>query len=292
MSLPAELPALVPPHLIERCQAILRQRPAALVSDIDGTLSVIAATPGAAIITDDIRASLARLASRLDVVAIVSGRSAPIASTMVGLPELVYIGNHGMERLHQDEIWQNPEAAAAITAIAAAAAAVDAAFAAEAGTGWLLVENKGVSATIHYRLAPDPIAAQALLLPVISAAAARHGLIVTEGRLIFELRPNVPINKGSAIADLVARHGLRGLLFLGDDLTDVDGFLALQALRAAGAIDGLAIGVLGVESHPRVRETMDAGIPGVSAAAALLAALGDGLDHPATESVAAADFPR
>jgi len=80
MSSPAEPPALVPPRLIERCQAILRQRPAAVACDIDGTLSVIAATPGAAIITDDIRVSLARLASRLDVVAIVSGRSAPIAS--------------------------------------------------------------------------------------------------------------------------------------------------------------------------------------------------------------------
>jgi trehalose 6-phosphate phosphatase len=126
---------------------------------------------------------------------------------------------------------------------------------------------------VHYRLAPDPVTAQVLLLPVISAAAARHGVIVTEGRLIFELRPNVAINKGTALADLVAERQLRGLIFLGDDLTDVDGFLALQQLRTAGEIEGLAIGVLGAESHPRVRETMDIGIPGVPAAAALLAAI-------------------
>jgi trehalose 6-phosphate phosphatase len=72
---------------------------------------------------------------------------------------------------------------------------------------------------------------------------------------------------------LVGQHQLRGLIFLGDDLTDVDAFLALQQLRAAGEIEGVAIGVLGAESHPRVRETMDIGIPGVPAAAALLAAL-------------------
>jgi hypothetical protein len=75
---------------------------------------------------------------------------------------------------------------------------------------------------------------------------------------------------------------LRGLLFLGDDLTDVDGFIALQRLRAAGAIAGLAVGVLGVESHPLVRETMDIGIPGVPAAAALLHALSEHLDPTAT----------
>lgn len=249
----------VPAPLIERCLEVLRAAPAGLICDVDGTISQIAATPEAAVVTDDIRASLSRLARHLAVVGIVSGRSAPVAATMVNLPELVYIGNHGMERLHQSEIWQNPEAAA-FPALAA---------------DWLLIENKGVSATMHYRLAPDPTAAQVMLLPVVAAAAARHGLIVTEGRLIFEFRPNVAINKGTALADLVDRHQLRGLLFLGDDLTDVDGFLTLQRLRAAGAIAGLAIGVLGVESHPLVRETMDIGIPGVPAAAALLHALSE-----------------
>jgi trehalose 6-phosphate phosphatase len=192
---------------------------------------------------------------------------------MLNVSDLIYIGNHGMERLHRDEIWHNPDAAAAITAIAAAADEVAAAFSGPEVQDWLLIENKGVSATVHYRLAPDPVTAQVLLLPVISAAAARHGVIVTEGRLIFELRPNVAINKGTALVDLVAERQLRGLIFLGDDLTDVDGFLALQQLRAAGEIEGLAIGVLGAESHPRVRETMDIGIPGVPAAAALLAAI-------------------
>lgn len=276
MSMPSssDQQALAPAHLVGRCLDILHAAPAGLICDVDGTISHIAATPEAATVSDEIRASLSRLARRLAVVGIVSGRSAPVAATMVNLPELVYIGNHGMERLHQSEIWQNPDAAAAITAVAAAVDEVAAAFPTPAAD-WLLLENKGVSATMHYRLAPDPTAAQVMLLPVITAAAARHGLIVTEGRLIFELRPNVAINKGTALTDLVDRHQLRGLLFLGDDLTDVDGFVALQQLRAAGAIAGLAIGVLGVESHPLVRETMDIGIPGVPAAAALLRALSE-----------------
>jgi trehalose 6-phosphate phosphatase len=268
---------LAPPYLVDRCLEILRTKPAGLISDIDGTLSPIAATPEAATVSDEIRADLLRLTHHLDIVGIVSGRSAPVAATMINLPELVYVGNHGMESLHRDEIWQNPDAAAAITEIAAAMAEVEAAID-PVETAWLLLENKGVSASIHYRLAPDPVAAQAMLLPIITAAAQRHGLIVTEGRLIFEFRPNVAINKGTAIKDLVSQHQLQGLLFLGDDLTDVDAFLALQDLRDSGAIEGLAVGVLGAESHPRVRETMDIGIPGVPAAAALIHALAEALD--------------
>ena len=273
MSVSPDSEVLAPPHLVARCLEILRHEPAGLISDIDGTISAIAATPEAATVSDDIRDSLTRLARRLAVVGIVSGRAAPVAATMLGLDDLIYIGNHGMEWLHRHEIWQNPDAAAAIADIAAAVAEVAESLPEPEVREWLLLENKGVSATVHYRLAPDPIAAQALLLPVITAAAARHGIIVTEGRLIFEFRPNVAINKGTALTDLVAQRALRGLIFLGDDLTDVDGFLALQHLRAAGTIDGLAIGVLGAESHPRVRETMDIGVPGVPAAAALLAAL-------------------
>lgn len=283
MSPPPEQPALVPPHLIERCLDLLRVRPAGLVSDIDGTLSDIAATPETATVTDEIRGNLARLARRLDLVGIITGRSAPIAGTMIGLPELTYIGNHGMEQLRGGATWQNPDAAAATAAIAGAVEEIEAAFAAHY-SDWLLVENKGVSASMHYRLVPDPVAAQAMLLPAISAAAARHGLVVTEGRLIFELRPDVAINKGTALADLVSQRKLRRLLFLGDDLTDVDAFLALQALRDEGTIDGLAIGVLGPESHPRVRETMDVGIPGVPAAAALLETLSERLDGSPPEA--------
>lgn len=270
---------LVPEHLVERCLAILARRPAGLVSDIDGTLSEIAPVPAAATVAGTIRQDLARLARQLDLVGIVSGRAAPVAAGLIGLTDLVYVGNHGMERLHREQLWHNPEAAAAMSAITAALAEVEAAF-----TGpdyaWLLIENKGVSASVHYRLAPDATAAEAQLRPVITAAATRHGLIVTAGRLIFEFRPNLAINKGTALADLVAQHNLRGLLFLGDDLTDVDGFVALRQLREDGLIDGLAIGVLGTESHPRVRETMDIGIPGVPAAAALLDTLSRRLDPP------------
>ncbi|MGI9254289.1 MAG: trehalose-phosphatase, partial [Thermomicrobiales bacterium] len=129
---------------------------------------------------------------------------------------------------------------------------------------------------VHYRLSPDHTAARALLLPVVEEAAARHGLKMTEGRAILELRPPIEVNKGSAVADLIAERGLRGAIFLGDDVTDVDAFAALRDARERDGIASLSIAVLGPETPARVAETADAAVDGVPGVAALLAALAAG----------------
>ena len=278
MSEPVGASAGVEREVVDRCLATLRQVPAGLVTDIDGTISAIAPTPAEAVVDEQARQALRRLAERLALVAVISGRAAAAGAAMVGLPEITYVGNHGMERSLRGVPWAHPGAAASAQAVAAALAEVaTAAQAAGHGDG-VIVEDKRLSGTVHYRLAPDPEAARAVLLPLAVAAAARHGLVVTEGRLIVELRPNIVVNKGTAIVDLVAEHRLRGVVFLGDDLTDVDGFVALRTLREAGEVATLRVGVLGAETHPRVLEEIDVAVRGVPACAALLAAVADGLE--------------
>ena len=125
---------------------------------------------------------------------------------------------------------------------------------------WLLVENKGVTGTIHYRLAPDQIAAAALLEPLARAAATRHGLRLTLGRMIFEVRPALAVNKGTAIRELAQDLGLRGIVFFGDDVTDVDAFRALRELREAGEAATLRVGVLGPETSPTVLAEIDVSV--------------------------------
>ena len=270
-------------QLVEQCLGTLRHTPAGLVTDIDGTISAIAPTPAEAVVTADVRDFLRRLARRLAVVAVISGRAAAAGEAMVGVPELIYIGNHGMERCHRGTSSAHPVALASANAIAAALDEI--ALAARDGghDAGLIVENKGLSGTVHYRLAPDAEAARAALLPLAVAAAERHGIVVTEGRLIVELRPNIVVNKGTAIVDLVAEHCLRGVVFLGDDLTDVDGFVALRKLREAGEVATLSVGVLGEETPQRVRETIDVRVRGVGASGALLAAIADRLEAEAPE---------
>jgi trehalose 6-phosphate phosphatase len=259
--------------VVTACLEVLRQTPAAVVTDIDGTISAIAPTPAEAMVDPGAKAALALLAERLPAVAVVSGRAPQDGAAMVGLPELTYVGNHGLERIARGTPWTHPIAAAAQPAIAAALVEIESAARAEADVPWLLVENKGVTGTIHYRLAPDPIAAAALLEPLARAAADRYGLRLTLGRMIFEVRPALAVNKGTAIRDLAQDLGLRGIVFFGDDVTDVDAFRTLRELREAGDAATLRVGVLGPDTSPAVLAEIDMSVSGVPACVATLIAL-------------------
>jgi trehalose 6-phosphate phosphatase len=259
--------------VVSACMEVLRQAPSAVVTDIDGTISAIAPTPAEAMVDPGAKAALALLVERLAVVAVVSGRAPQDGAAMVGLPELTYVGNHGLERITRGTPWTHPVAAAAQPAIAGALAEIESAARATADVPWLLVENKGVTGTVHYRLAPDQIAAAALLEPLARAAADRHGLRLTLGRMIFEVRPALAVNKGTAIRELAQDLGLRGIVFFGDDVTDVDAFRALRELREAGEAATLRVGVLGPDTSPAVLAEIDMSVNGVPACAATLIAL-------------------
>src|SRR5215213_7112718 len=98
---------------VAACMEVLRQTPAAVASDIDGTVSAIAPTPAEAMVDSGARAALALLAERLAAVAVVSGRAPQDGEAMVGLSELTYVGNHGLERIARGTPWTHPVAAAA-----------------------------------------------------------------------------------------------------------------------------------------------------------------------------------
>jgi trehalose 6-phosphate phosphatase len=67
--------------------------------------------------------------------------------------------------------------------------------------------------------------------------------------------------------------GLRGIVFFGDDVTDIDAFRALRELRDAGEAATLRVGVLGPETLPAVLAAIDMSVDGVPACAATLIAL-------------------
>src|ERR687893_2161216 len=113
--------------VVTACLEVLRQTPSAVVTDIDGTISAIAPTPAEAMVDPGAQAALARLVERLAAVAVVSGRAPQDGVAMVGLPGLIYVGNHGLERIAHGMTWTHPVAAAAQPAIAAALAEVESA---------------------------------------------------------------------------------------------------------------------------------------------------------------------
>jgi trehalose 6-phosphate phosphatase len=135
------------------------------------------------------------------------------------------------------------------------------------------VEDKGLSATVHVRRAPDPAAALARVRQVL-AAARPPGLELRPGRMSLELRPVDAGDKGTALRAVVARHHLRGLVVLGDDVTDVDMFRAAAQLRAEDGLRAAILAVRGGREVPaEVEAAADAVVGSPGEAVALLRAL-------------------
>ena len=117
---------------------------AALLLDVDGVLAPIVDRPEDAAVPDETRAELERLAARYALVAAVSGRWSDDARRVVGVPGLVYIGSHGLETAADAEKWR-----ATLKNFLA-------------GVDWP-VEDKGLTASFHYRTAADEQIARARL---------------------------------------------------------------------------------------------------------------------------------
>lgn len=221
-----------------------------LISDFDGTLSPIVPTMDGATLPDNTRETLSKLADQLRLVALVSGRGAADLYGRVGLDSLVYIGNHGLERRTEEGIKLSPQAAAYRPKIQAFLDGLSL-------PPEIELEDKGPTLAFHYRRAADPAAIQAEYAPRLAALAAQHDLKFSEGRMIFEIKPPLNINKGTALSQLVSDYRLDGLIFIGDDTTDADAMQAAHELRERGRCEALCIGVESDEMPPRLRQFSD-----------------------------------
>jgi trehalose-phosphatase len=220
------IPALpVPMDLAAR----LVGNPLLLLLDIDGTITPIAATPAAAVVSEHARHSLDELTHASGVqVAIVTGRSVEDARRLVGVGGAWYVGNHGLEVAPPgEEPVVADEVAQFRHPVQVAAARLAQIVRAVPGT---ILENKRWSLSVHYRLAerealPD-------LGYRVRKIARELELDVTGGKEVLELRPPVRINKGTAALELAGRFGAldhgASIFCAGDDETDED---MLRAVR-------------------------------------------------------------
>lgn len=245
--------------------------PAGLLTDFDGTLSPIVGDPASARLVAGADGALAELADRLAVVAVVTGRSALDARGMTGVPGLLVAGNHGTEWLEPDAT--SPSAGAAHES---ARARIDEVLGRLRELPGVTTEHKGLSATVHYRGAPDPAATRARILHGLGDTDS-SGVELRHGRMSVELRPSGLGDKGTAARAIVERFALRGAVVMGDDVTDLDMFRAIAELRDAGRLEGAIIGVGGGDQEvpAAVAEAADALLADPTEAAAFLAALSE-----------------
>ena len=255
--------------LTEQVIHMLSRPRAGLITDVDGTIAPIVERPEDAAVLPLARTSLEQLQRVVPLVAVVSGRQAEDARQMVGIDDLVYVGNHGLEVWAGDHAEVVPEARPWVPRLAAALAAVQQ----RVQRPGILAENKGVTGSLHYRSADDPDAARAELLEALASAVPVSGLRVEEGRRVLNLLPPLTVTKGSAVRWLAREHQLQAVVYLGDDLTDAHAFSELARLRDRGEAATLSIGVVGPETPLRVRQLADASVPSVACVASLLCAV-------------------
>lgn len=205
---------------------------AALLCDIDGTISPIAARPADARVPAATRDLLAALVRRLGLVAFATGRALDVGRRMIPLDGAVYVGTHGLELRGADGVTVlEPEAEPYVAAIAEIAALAAAELDCER-LGVVLEDKRSVLA-IHYRLAGDVEAVRAAILERVVAPARARGLAISTGHFAIEVSPPLPITKGTAVRRLLDDGAFRCVLTCGDDLTDVNMFVAAREWAAA-----------------------------------------------------------
>ena len=199
----------------------------ALFLDFDGTLTDLAATPDAVVVTPRLRSVLAACAEALDgAVALVSGRPIAALDALLDPLRLPAAGLHGLERRLPDGTVEHAAPAHRGPGLSGLRARLEALVRED---GRLLLEDKEASLALHFRRAPER---ERALRALVADAAPRHdGCEILHGKMVVEVKP-AHANKGGAIAHYLKARPFAGRrpVFAGDDVTDEDGFDAVNRL--------------------------------------------------------------
>ncbi|MCI0688900.1 MAG: trehalose-phosphatase [Sporichthyaceae bacterium] len=192
--------------------------------DFDGTLAVIHPDPGAVQPVPGVLDRLAELVALVDRVAIVSARPVDFLAERFGeLPSVDLYGLYGLESRRDGVVAVDPEVVPWVPAVRRLVEAARHELPAD-----VLVEDKHIAVTLHYRMAPhrrDQVETWA------QREAERAGLAVQPGRMVAEIKPPVARDKGSVVQHEI--NGLAGAWYVGDDISDQRAFEVLAEHAAA-----------------------------------------------------------
>jgi trehalose 6-phosphate phosphatase len=199
----------------------------ALLLDVDGTLVDIGPDPRGTHVSDDLRASLSRLAELTGgAVALVSGRPIADLDRMFAPLRLSLIGGHGAEMRvngHDTTLQVKPlprELREWLSRLAAPG---------------ILIEDKAYSVAVHYRGAPHEAYRVRAYMKEGCARYPEEGLDLLVGKAVLELKRR-DVSKGAAVRSLMDKPPFRARtpVFIGDDVTDESVFRILPALQGKG----------------------------------------------------------
>jgi trehalose-phosphatase len=241
-------------HLLSVWSEVVKQlrgaRHVLLLTDYDGTLTPIVDRPEMANLAEDTRRSIRSLArQRRFTLGVISGRALGDLKDKVGISGIIYAGNHGLEIEGPGISFVNPVAEELKPILGIMHYVLSRALGTIRG---VFVENKGLSLSIHYRLVEERRAREVerIVKQVVGGAEAAGQARITSGKKVYEVRPAVIWDKGKAVKLLVKRCGKGGRnsgllpIYVGDDLTDEDGFRVIE-----NYVNGISVFV-GEEGQP------------------------------------------
>ncbi|MFQ5480369.1 MAG: bifunctional alpha,alpha-trehalose-phosphate synthase (UDP-forming)/trehalose-phosphatase [Thermodesulfobacteriota bacterium] len=193
--------------------------------DFDGTLTPIVATPDKAVLSKEMRELILRLKKKTRV-AVISGRGLSDIRKRIGIPDLIYAGNHGAEIwdgagvvVTQHETKKRGLIEDILERLAVGVAGIPGVF----------IEDKGVTVSIHYRQVKARQLADFFEVFFNTVQGHDDSLRITSGKKVFEIRPRDIWNKGDAvkwICDTMMPG--RDVVYAGDDTTDEDAYKVLK----------------------------------------------------------------
>ena len=204
------------------------------MSDYDGTLTPIAERPELAVLSEDNRQLLRRLAHQPRLtVGIISGRALADLKEKLNVSGIIFAGNHGFEIEGPGWNFINPIADEVKPLFRVLRQVLSLTLGKVKG---VLIEDKGLTLSVHYRQVEDAKVkvVEKMVESAMQKPASRGLIKVTPGKKVYDIKPAVNWNKGKAIRLLMKKYGKGGRqsgllpIFLGDDVTDEDGFQVIN----------------------------------------------------------------
>ena len=202
----------------------------AIFTDFDGTLVEIAETPDMIEVPETLAYQLERAARELDsAFAVITGREIADIDRYLAPLHLPVAGAHGTQRRRADGIMEAIDPAAIMGAEEIARILSPLVVANPA----LLIETKEGAVALHYRQAPELEAAVRTAME--EAVNSVPDFTLVQGKMVIEARPR-GANKGDALRAFMREEPFLGHtpIFIGDDTTDEDAFIAAQDLGGVG----------------------------------------------------------
>jgi trehalose 6-phosphate phosphatase len=251
---------------LESLKKIIRRKPFGLITDMDGTISPIPHDFLETPIPPPTIPQLTELASRLDLLAVISGRKAGALREIINITGIEYIGHYGMEWWENGRAVLHPDVEAFLADMRAVAAELDTLRA----VGGVIIQDKWATISVHYNKVQHPSVTKQRILDLLQKSPHIQKLKLMDEKTNIGIVPRLDIDKGTAVTRLIKQHHLKSAIYLGDDIGDLPAFRAIRVAREQQNFMGLAVLVTGGATSQSLLDEVDFTLDGVPETTALL----------------------